>query len=430
MAQIDIKQIRGGTQGSILFLGTNSVVSEDYSKLNWDVSNDILNINAKLRIQDGTEGVGYVLISDATGLASWTSSISGGISNLITSSNSGINLINGTTNSTVDTIYNTSLDLSLSMPSTVGGIVIGTTAGSLYGKTFVQMFDDLLFPLVLPTYTIPSVSISSDVTGILEVGSSFTASLTLRGDENDADYFSKLEILKSINGSAPATLLTISSTSSMTITTGSPISNQFGYTDPNNPNYSYSITYSDSSITVPSPVSGGSSTLVYSGISDYSGGLPKNDNKGNLDVRTSLVRSVNAPQSSDTGFGSNLSTITGYYPYFYGKTSTQKTPAEIVTIIESGSGFTKVVNSGSGGLSMNFNASGEWPWFAIYDVYPTKSTWYESALNNGDIGVSPTDLFASPTTLSVDSFDSYWTTINFKIYPANKVTTLSTGTIS
>jgi hypothetical protein len=428
MAQIDIKQIRGGTQGSILFLGTNSVVSEDYSKLNWDISNDTLNINAKLRIQDGTEGVGYVLISDATGLASWTSSVSGS-SNLITSSYSGINLINGTTNSTVDTIYNTSLDLSLAMPSTVGGIAVGTTAGYLYGKTFVQMFDDLLFPLVLPTYTIPSVSISSDVTGILEVGSSFTASLTLRGDENDADYFSKLEILKSINGSASSTLLTISSTSSMTITTGSPIPNQFGYTDPNNPNYSYSITYSDSSITVPSPVSGGSSTLVYSGISDYSGGLPKNDNKGNLDLRTSLVRSVNAPQSSDTGFGSNLSTITGYYPYFYGKESTQQTDSDIVNIIESGSGFTKVVNNGSGSLSMSFNAVGEWPWFAIYDVYPTKSTWYQSPLNNGDIGLVPTDLFGSPSTLSVTSIDGYWT-VNFKIYPSNKVTTLGTCTIS
>lgn len=427
MAQIDIKQIRGGTQGSILFLGTNSVVSEDYSKLNWDISTDTLNINAKLRIQDGTEGNGYVLISDSTGLASWTSSISGG-GNLITSSYSGISLITGSTNSTIDTIYNTSLDLSLSMPSTVGGIPIGTTAGYLSGKTFVQMFDDLLFPVVLPTYTIPTLSLSSDVIGIREIGSLITSTLDLKGTENDANYYSSLEILKSINGLSTSSLLLVTSTSSMTVLLESPVPDQFGYSDPNNPNYSYSIQHIDSSVTVPTPLSGGSSTLVYSGLGDYTAGVAKNDNKGNSDVRTPLVRSTDAPQSSSTGFASNTPTITGYYPYFYGKTSTSQSASQIVSIIQSGSGFTKVVNNGAGSLSMSFNAVGEWPWFAIYDVYPTKSTWYENALNNGSIG-SMTDLFGSPTTLSVVSFDGYWT-VNFKIYPANKVTTLGTGTIS
>jgi len=57
MSQQNIKQIRGGTQGSILFLGTNSVVSEDITKLNYDQSAGILNLNTKIRIQDGTEGL-------------------------------------------------------------------------------------------------------------------------------------------------------------------------------------------------------------------------------------------------------------------------------------------------------------------------------------------------------------------------------------
>jgi hypothetical protein len=78
---------------------------------------------------------------------------------------------------------------------------------------------------------------------------------------------------------------------------------------------------------------------------------------------------------------------------------------------------------------MAFNATGEWPWFAVYSVYPTKSTWYETALNNGNIGLVSTDLFAAPTTLSVISSDGYWT-VTFKIYPANKVTTLGTATIA
>jgi hypothetical protein len=74
MAQIDIKQLRGLTQGSILFLGTSSVVTEDFSRLNYDFTNNILNINGQIRIQDGSEAAGYILVSDATGLATWTSS--------------------------------------------------------------------------------------------------------------------------------------------------------------------------------------------------------------------------------------------------------------------------------------------------------------------------------------------------------------------
>ena len=77
---------------------------------------------------------------------------------------------------------------------------------------------------------------------------------------------------------------------------------------------------------------------------------------------------------------------------------------------------------------MTFGATGEWCWFATYSVYATKTAWFENALNNGSIG-GATDLFPTPTTLSVISSDGYWTT-TFKIYPAGKVTTLGTATIS
>lgn len=51
-------------------------------------------------------------------------------------------------------------DTELEMPSAVGGISKGTTVGDLNGKTINQMFDDLLFPTVNPTYVVPSASIS------------------------------------------------------------------------------------------------------------------------------------------------------------------------------------------------------------------------------------------------------------------------------
>ena len=51
-------------------------------------------------------------------------------------------------------------DTELEMPSAVGGISKGTTVGDLNGKTINQMFDDLLFPTVNPTYVAPSASIA------------------------------------------------------------------------------------------------------------------------------------------------------------------------------------------------------------------------------------------------------------------------------
>lgn len=75
MAQMNIKQVRGASQGSILFLGTNSVVSEDINKLSWDESNNVFNLVGNLKINDGNQVSGYVLTTDATGLATWSQSL-------------------------------------------------------------------------------------------------------------------------------------------------------------------------------------------------------------------------------------------------------------------------------------------------------------------------------------------------------------------
>jgi len=376
----------------------------------------------------GTSGISGSNGTSGTSGSSGTSGVSGLPSSVITDPNSGISISYGSTNSTIDTAYNTALDPLLSMPNTVGGIASGTTAGSLSSLNLVQLFDDLLFPTVTPTYTIPTIGLASTITGIKEVGETISPAITLTGTENDANYFSQLVIQKSVNSGSLSTLLTVSATSSMTITSASAIASQFGYADPNNPNFSYAISTTDSGLVVPAPASGGSSTVAYSGLGDYTAGLAKKNNKGVTHSASAAVRSTLSPQAASTNFASNGQTITGYYPYFYGKTSTQKSASDIVTIIQSGTGFTKVVNAGSGSLSMAFSATGEWPWFAVYSVYPTKSTWYENALNNGSIG-AVTDLFAAPTTLSVISSDGYWT-VTYKIYPANKVTTLGTATIA
>jgi len=372
-----------------------------------------------------------ILAADGSIITAGTNiTISGGTisaegGDILTNPNTGISILD----STIDTIYNTALDPTLAMPNSVGGIVSGTTAGSLSSLNLVQIFNDILFPTVNPTYTIPIISLSSTVTSIREIGQTFSPVVTLAGTKNDAGAFSQLTVRKSINGGSASTL----TTGGIVITSAAAIADQFGYTNFNNPNFSYTVSTTDSGLVIPAPASGGSnSTVSYSGLGDYAAGLAKKNNKGFYDLRTPLVRNVNAPQAAGTNFPPTAQTITGYYPYFYGKTSTQKTAAEIVTIIQAAVAgtYTKVTNNAAGSLSMAFNATGEWPWFAIYSVYPTKTTWQDNnaPLNKGAIG-NPTDLFPAPTTLSVVSSDGYWTT-TFKIYPAGKVTSLLTATIA
>lgn len=350
----------------------------------------------------------------------------GGSFDVITSNNSGLNITLGITNSLVDTLYNTSLDSTLSMPTSVGGISAGTTVASLSSKNFVQLFDDLLFPTVSPTYTIPTITIVSSVTGIVEIGLTVSPTITLTGVENDAGPFSQLVIRRNENSIGNVSIATVSSTASMLVVSVANIAAQFGYTDPNNPNLSYQISTSET-FPIPSPLSGGSSTVVYSGLGNYDIGIAKRNNKGVTHSALPALRTTTSPQSPGSNFASSNQIITGYYPYFYGKSATQQNATQIKSIIESGSS-TKVVNNAAGSLIMAFNAVGEWPWFAIFDSFSTKTTWYENALNNGNIG-GVTDLFASPTTLSITSPDGYWI-VNYKIYPANKVTTISTATIS
>jgi hypothetical protein len=71
-SRIKLKQITGSISGSLLFVGTNNSVTEDYSKLNWNITDSILSIDGKLKISDGSENLGYVLTSDENGLATWT----------------------------------------------------------------------------------------------------------------------------------------------------------------------------------------------------------------------------------------------------------------------------------------------------------------------------------------------------------------------
>lgn len=63
-------------------------------------------------------------------------------------------------------------DKNLVTPSAVGGIAKDTKVSDLEGKSYDEMFDDLLFPTVNPTFSAPSASLSlASGTTVREVGS-------------------------------------------------------------------------------------------------------------------------------------------------------------------------------------------------------------------------------------------------------------------
>jgi hypothetical protein len=302
----------------------------------------------------------------------------------------------------------------------VGGI-LATSVSNLQGKTFVQLFDDLLFPTANPTYTIPTLTLSGS-SQTVEIGTSVNPTLTLNAIKNDAGVFTQLRLDRNINGTSTTPI----SNNTLTPSAASDVPAQFSYPSPNNPNYSYSISYSQPILVVPTPTSGNTTTIVYTGYGDYSSGLAKKNNKGVTHSASLAVRTGSSPQASSTNFVSNTVTITGIFPYFYGKSSTSQTSAQIKSVIEAGTA-TKVVSSAAGTLGINFNANGEWPWFAIQSSYNNKTSWFVTTLNSGSIG-NVGNLFGPPETLSITLTSGV--TTNYKIYKTSLVTTLPNTTIS
>jgi len=320
----------------------------------------------------------------------------------------------------VNAVYNTALDDTIATEDALGGIAAGTTVADLKGDTIVSLFDALLFPTVNPNYVIPTRGLTSSVTGTKEVGTTHNPALSATGTKNDAGAYTDITIKKSVNGATATTLATGTPTES----SASNLAAQFGYANANNPNKSYTKTFTDSSLVIPAPASGNTSTVVYSSTADYNAGLALKDNKGVDDTRSAAVRSTSAPQAASSGFASTNRTITGLYPYYYLKSSSPITTASMVTAIENGTA-TASVASASGTLSIPYNVSSQYLAVAYPATNTTKTKYYVTALDNGAITV----VFNAVATSSVDSPTSLWSNISYKIHTSNSALTNSNSTI-
>lgn len=313
------------------------------------------------------------------------------------------------TGSSLGTTYNTTIADTVSSVPVGGAPALPASTWKAY--SLVQALDAILFPDQSPTYTVPTITCSSTITGLREIGESISPVITTVGSENDSGPFTTIYTVRGVS--------VINTNGAPTQGSLADIAAQFGYTDPNNPNRSYTSTYTDSNFLVPS----GSTT--WNGRGAYSAGLAKKNNKGANDVRAAQVRSVNAPQAADTAFNSTTVSITGIYPYFWGKSSTQPTAASIAAAIAAGT-TTRELSLSTGTVTVTYDAVNEFIWVAIPALNTDKTKWYNTDLNQGSIGAG--QFILAPVVNNVSSPQGRWTAIPYDIYISGYATS-TTGSI-
>jgi hypothetical protein len=306
----------------------------------------------------------------------------------------------------VSTIYNTTI--SDGVQSVAVGGASAQDASVWRTRNIVQVLDSILFPDIAPTYTIPTITFTSSITGTREIGETITPLLTANGIKNDANTYTQVLFRRGAS-------TTVNTNTALSVASVANVADQFGYSNPNNPNFRYLATYTDSFVVV----SGATNWLARA---SYDAGVAKKNNKGVTDARAPAIRSVNAPQAACTTFDSSATTVTGIYPYFWGVSSTQPTAASIAADIAAGT-TNKVLADATGTVTVTFNATSQYVWLAHIGTATSKTKWYNTALNNGDIGAG--QFILAPVNQNVNSPNGFWTAQSFKIYISGFATTTS-----
>ena len=387
-----------------LSLPVATTVADGYlSAADWNLFNGKQNfLTAGANITIATVGLNTVISS--TG--------GGGGGSFTPLPNGGIDIDVTINPNVISTIYNTAIGNSV-ISNAVGGAP-PLPASVWKTKTIVQALDTILFPQSLPTYTIPSISLIGNIGTLVEVGVTVSPILTLNAFKNDSGDpanpgFTLLEIYRG--------LTLISSTTNPIASSATNIPGQFGYPNPNSPNKQYAKSFQDNNVSIQN------GTTSWSGKGDYNAGLPKQDNFGTFDTRPFAVRNPNAPQAGDSGFTSNLFSVTGIYPYFIYKSVSPITAVGMQAAIANGTA-TKYVASSTGTIIIPApTAAGQYVAVAYPATSPTKTIWFVSLFSSGTI---PGGVFGAQTTLSCNSSSGLWSAINYKIH----VTTGAGGAIT
>lgn len=298
------------------------------------------------------------------------------------------NIVSGTTSGTT---YNGASPAAV----TVGGITAGT---ELTGKTSNELLEELLVPTLFPTLTAPSNGFSDNAGATQEVGDTI-------GTINFTATFDRGSITPAYGTSG--------------FRSGLP--NEYNYTDNGNVDQSLPATQASTSLTDNQSLT---SVVVQAGVNQWSSSVDYDAGEQPLD---SVGGNFDSPLPAGTTGLQNVS-FTGIYPYFYGTSVS----APVVGDALIASGTKQVLNAGDP-LTINFGGAitGEYVWFAV----PTSSkylTWIEpsNVSNNGSISdTNPADLFDYDDNTSLNSPDTFWSSIGYDVYYTRLATTVTSGTL-
>jgi hypothetical protein len=369
--------------------GDKGDITVSASGATWTIDNDAVT-NAKV-----ASGIDAVKIADGSVsneefqvLNGLQSALDAKQDDLTIDANEGLVL----TGAALGTLYNTTIG------DDVNSIAVGgapAQAASIWKSlSLVQALDTILFPTILASIqTNKSVVLTiSGTSGTLEIGQTISRTLTAT--------FNRGLIKNGDNSTGPQLV-------------GAATQYTFSGTDISSPVSQVGNTLSISN-TIVSGANNWAVTVTHdAGSGDYF------DNKGNVGTNLDASR-----VSGTTTDSASAPTVTGIYPYFYFKSSSPISAADMVAAIEDGSA-TKVVASSTGTLAIPYNMSAQYLAVAYPATSTTKTTYFVTALDNGAITV----VFQEVTTLSVDSATGLWADQDYKIHVSNGAITNSNPTI-
>ena len=267
--------------------------------------------------------------------------------------------------------------------------------------SIAQVLGRILFPLQLPHYILPTITlIGPSVADLVEVGTLIAYDFTMTGVENDAGVITMMQILRngSVIGSSTPTGLPIAD-----------IPPEYHFNNPNNPNNQYEYVYSESFAVL-------HGLNTWRGLIAFNAGLAKYENKGSLDVRTPALLNVNAPQIGGVRLSDEF-VVHAEYPIFWGTSAMPITPSAIQAAIDAGTANRALV-SAENDISIDYEAAEEYIWFAYWDGYNPKTKWGIGTADTADIGGS-TNLFGDYSLINPTSPLGLWAGPDFKVYISN-----------
>jgi hypothetical protein len=274
---------------------------------------------------------------------------------------------------------------SLSSPATkcVGGVCVNDV---LTGKTAFQLLQQILAPELFPTSLVaPSISIVANPTGTFEIGCSIST-LCITGTFNCGSISPQY-------------------CSSSSCRSG--LANCYNFTGCQ---IVGSYACNTSSLTKCATTYVICASQVWGVSACFDCGAQPKGSAGTI-YSTPLAAGI----TSSAGV-----TLTGIYPYYYGKLTCGSRPAVTSALVTGG---TKVLAGSTGTVTVSFGSgASEYTWLAIPLTSISKICWYVSGIDNGFMNRGcASDKYPDECQICVSSGQLCWSNVCYKVYMSGAV---------